>query len=103
MKTVVKTLVPSDQTLVENVNERKYYGFMLTHNSPGLIIKDNFLGEEKYMSMFFLDITRGNKWGRSSTLKGCIEHLLSHENKHNPPQVFEFNTYKELFKWASEQ
>lgn len=101
MKTVVKTL-ETNQVLLDNVHHNKYYGFILAGNSPGMIIRDGNFKEHEYIGVFFMDMTRGNVWCKSSTLTGCIRYLLSHDNKSNPPKVFEFDSYQELFKWASD-
>ena len=100
MKQVVK-VIENKVVDINSVSVDKYYGFMLYDGSAGQIVGDDMLGLEKdnsYQAKFFTNSTSGNPWSiKYSSLKDCIDDVLSGTND----KVFEFDTYQELFQWAS--
>ena len=99
MKQVVK-VVENNVVDINSVSNNKYYGFKLYDNSKGQIVGDDaLLAYNSYQAKFFTDSTVGNPCTlKYSSLKNCIDTILSSPNKSD---VFEFDTYQELFKWAS--
>jgi hypothetical protein len=97
MKQVVK-VVENKVVDINSVSNDKYYGFKLWDGSSGQIVGDDFLGNDNcYQAKFFTGSTVGNPYTlRYSSLKNCIDSILSSKN-----DVFEFDTYRELFKWAA--
>ena len=96
MKEVVK-LSQNSVVGLDSVSRHKYYGFIVSGNSPGLILRDN---DGYFQAHFFWNITDGNPWQRSQpTLTECISRLMDN----NEAKIFEFDTHQELFKWASDQ
>lgn len=102
MKQVVLN-TPDNTVLLDNVSGNKYYGVIVGKNSPAYIAADCMLyNEHSYNVRFFHSMTNGNKWLNEDhrTLKDCIRALMS---RSPDSQIFEFETYQELFLWASTQ
>jgi len=99
MKEVVKA-IENSMVDINNVNTDKYYGVMLYDGSAGQIIgNDLALTNNTFEAKFFAHSTDGNPWtSKYSSLKDCIKSIL---NESSMNKVFEFDTYQELFKWAS--
>jgi len=100
MKRVVK-VVENKVVDINSVDNVKYYGFRLYDGSLGQIVGDDMFLEKDncYQAKFFTGSTVGKSWiPKCSSLKDCIDSILSSSDKSD---VFEFDTYQELFKWAS--
>jgi hypothetical protein len=103
MKRVINQDKKEDIVDIENVCKYNYYGFILGSDSPGYISGDCVLwNKESYNARFFHNMTGGNKWlsNDAPTLKDCIKNLMK---KSPDAEIFEFNSYQELFEWASNQ
>jgi hypothetical protein len=98
MKEVI--VVKTKQKTIEasKVSPTKYYGVHDTIGDRGFITRSEFESGD-YIVLCTVDITRGNGYNVDSTrfLSELITSLISKGIK-----VYEFNTYKELFKWLSE-
>jgi len=95
MKKVIKKLEKDNVVLVTDTDQKKYYGVINRFDDKGFITKDSF-----YSKTFTVkcceDITIGNGFDMFNeySINEIIDELLSHGFT-----VYEFNTYKELFRW----
>ena len=84
------------------VNNEKQDAFKLKKSSAncGYIAADDMLdNRQTFRARFFIDMTEGNPWTNNfNTLQECVDCMI---NGHGA-EVFEFNTYQEMFKWASQ-
>ena len=99
MKEVVNM---SENSLIDinNVDQNKYYGVILYDGSAGQIVgNDMAFSNNTFEARFFMHSTAGNPWSmKYSSLKDCIKSILDESDMN---KVLEFDTYRELFKWAS--
>lgn len=82
---------------VSNLSTDKYYG--IKEVSKGFISQSDY-DSNRFIVLCVMGITLGNSWGSYSncrSLKTLTEKLIS-----DGFEVYEFDTYKELFKWLSE-
>ena len=96
----MKEVIVTKQKTVpaSKVSQSKYYGIRDTIGDRGFISRSEFDSGE-YIVLCRVDITMGNGYNVDSTqsLPKLITSLVSGGIK-----VYEFDTYKELFKWLSE-
>jgi hypothetical protein len=92
VKTKLKTIEAS------KVSPIKYYGVLNTVGDRGFITRSEFESGD-YMVLCTREITDGNSYYTITTksLSELVTSLVNSEVK-----VYEFGTYKELFKWLSE-
>jgi hypothetical protein len=98
-KTVILALENSFVTSDE-IDSDKYYGFIISGNSPGFISSSGEYGNGgSYNARFFDGMTKSNKWYEYDydTLQEVVNELLQAGH-----QVFQFDTYIGLFRWAIE-
>ena len=98
MKQVVNI---KNQTTLSEIDLKKYYGFQMNSHSRGMLTREHY-EEGKYCLLATSEFTKGNGWGRSSTgvysdsnVKNLMEKCLS-----DGINIFEFDTFVELAKWA---
>jgi hypothetical protein len=98
MKQVLKDVEHNwvDSNRLDNM---KYYGFCLFGDSFGQIVGNDVLSSDNtYQARLFKESTIGNPCcGKYSILQDCIENILDFGLN---SEVFEFDTYQELFQWA---
>jgi hypothetical protein len=96
-KTVVLAL--KDTVVVsDEIDGNKYYGFNISGNSPGYISSSGEYGNDgTYNARFFDGMTKSNRWYSHDydTLQEVVDELLQAGH-----EVFQFDTYTELFRWA---
>lgn len=98
MKKVVK-VVKDDVITLDDVRVYNYYGFIFDDGSCGYIGGNDNGPSTVFTARFFHNMTRGNIWGSPhNSVKDCIDSLMSEPDC----EVFEFDSYRELLKWASE-
>jgi len=92
VKTKLKTIGAS------KVSPIKYYGVLDSIGDRGFITRSEFESGD-YMVLCTPEITEGNGYCTITTksLSELVTSLVNLEFK-----VYEFGTYKELFKWLSE-
>ena len=83
---------------VENVFYAKYYGVKHLHK-VGFIRRLGYYVDD-YKVYSFNEMTQSiGAYSRDTTIRGIITYLLKTANT----QVFEFDTWQELLKWAIEE
>ncbi len=87
----VPTITPNDVVI------SKYYGIKSPCDSRGFITRQNY-DSDNFIVLALKGITNGNCWGWfSNDLKELVKTLVL-----NDFEVYEFDTYQELFRWLSE-
>lgn len=80
---------------VKMVSPQKYYGVSYS-DSKGFVVRDEY-ENKNYRARLGRSLTKGNSWNhQSDSLIVLIAAFLS-----DGYQVFEFNTYQELFRWLA--
>ena len=85
-------------TALDNVNVNKYYGIETNSNGRGFITAQQYCG--KYICVSRSGLTYCNGWHdfTGSDIKEVIkQQIIEHKFV-----VYEFDTYKELFRWLAE-
>lgn len=98
MKEVILREPVQNVILVNNVDPMKYYGIISQFKVIGFITKIEYWTGE-FIAKGFRELTNGNGWAiQNSDLTELIKYLINQEFK-----VYEFDTWQELLKWASEK
>lgn len=85
------------EVAISACNVNKYYGFYSKNAScKGFIAREDF-ENGKFTAYCTEHITEGNNFDSTNTFEDCLKMLVSRGF-----QVYEFDTYKQLFKWLSE-
>lgn len=97
MKTVI--LGEVTQVSCENADPQKYYGVLIRDIDKGFITQETYCkGNFRVLASY--DLTEGNNYSNFTgavTLAEFVKEIIQRGE-----QVFEFDSYKELFKWLAE-
>lgn len=96
-KVVIKQVVA--EVSIKDLSVKKYYGVKENLGIKGFITQSDF-DTNRFVALCTDEVTRGNNWPAFDgcrSLKTLTEKLIKAKF-----EVYEFETYKELFKWLSE-
>jgi len=98
MKEVITVKTKQKTVEASKVSSIKYYGVLDSVKDRGFITRSEFESGD-YIVLSTVEVTEGNGYFTDTTesLSELITSLVNSGIK-----VYEFDTYKELFKWLSE-
>lgn len=98
MKKVIENEIKIDVIKLKDVTDHKYYGVIMNNTTKAFIGKTNFCSDN-YIVHAPRSITKGNAYDcyKNESIQLLIKELIKYNN-----DVYEFDSYQELFKWIIE-